>query len=86
MDIAAIRTAVGCPWQNGIAERWVGSCRRELLDYVIAVNESHLKRLLSAYVNHCHQDRTHFGLERQTPGNRKRCLGQRKERSSLGIV
>src|SRR6202162_167647 len=58
MDIAAIRTAVGCPWQNGIAERWVGSCRRELLDYVIAVNESHLKRLLSAYVNYYHQDRT----------------------------
>src|SRR5262249_2623056 len=29
------RTAFGCPWQNGVAERWVGSCRRDLLDHVI---------------------------------------------------
>jgi len=46
MNIKAVRTAIGCPWQNGVAERWVGSCRRELLDHVIAINESHLKRLL----------------------------------------
>lgn len=39
-----MRTAVGCPWQNGVAERWFGSCRRELLDHVIAINESHLRR------------------------------------------
>ena len=50
MDIKAVRTGVGCPWQNGVAERWVGSCRRELLDHVIAISESHLKRLLSSYV------------------------------------
>lgn len=49
MDMMAVRTSVGCPWQNGVAERWVGSCRRELLDHVIAVNESHLKRLLASY-------------------------------------
>jgi transposase InsO family protein len=36
MDITAIRTMVGCPWQNGVGERWVGSCRRELLDDLIA--------------------------------------------------
>jgi hypothetical protein len=29
------RTAFRCPWQNGVAERWVGSCRRDLLDHVI---------------------------------------------------
>ena len=34
MNITAVRTSVGCPWQNGVAERWVGSCRRELLDHV----------------------------------------------------
>ena len=38
MNITAVRTSVGCPWQNGVAERWVGSCRRELLDYVIVLN------------------------------------------------
>jgi hypothetical protein len=34
-------------WQNGVGERWVQSCRRDLLDHVIAVNERHLNRLLS---------------------------------------
>src|SRR5260370_3662938 len=36
------------PWQNGVAERWVGSCRRDLLDHVIILNERHLKRLMSS--------------------------------------
>jgi hypothetical protein len=37
----------GCPWQNGVAERWVGSCRRDLLNHVIILNEWHLKRLMA---------------------------------------
>src|SRR5258707_14991274 len=41
----AVRTSIGSLWQNGVAERWVGSCRRELLDHVIALNERHLKQL-----------------------------------------
>jgi len=52
MEITAVRTTVGCPWQNGVAERWVGNCRHELLDHVIAINESHLKRLLASYVDY----------------------------------
>jgi putative transposase len=40
------RTADSSPWQNGIAELWIGSCRRELLDHVIVLNESHLRRLV----------------------------------------
>jgi len=39
------RTALGSPWQNGVAESWVGSCRRDLLEHVIILNERHLKRL-----------------------------------------
>jgi len=38
-----IRTAFRSPWQNGVAERWVGSCRCDLLDHVIVLNERHLK-------------------------------------------
>jgi putative transposase len=76
MDITAVRTAVGCPWQNGVAERWVGSCRRELLDHVIAINQPHLKRLLASYVDYYHQDRIHCGLQKQTPVKRTRCAGQ----------
>jgi transposase InsO family protein len=41
-----IRTAHCTPWQNGVAERWVGSCRRELLDHVIVLSEPHLRRLV----------------------------------------
>jgi putative transposase len=44
------RTSVQAPWQNGLAERWVGSARREILDHVIALNESHLRRLLREYI------------------------------------
>ena len=70
LSIRPVRTSFESPWQNGIAERWVGSCRRDLLDHVIAVNEYHLKRLLSEYVRHYHEDRTHLGLAKQTPDGR----------------
>jgi hypothetical protein len=66
-------TSFESPWQNGVAERWVGSCRRELLDHVIAPNERHLKRLLSDYVSYYHEDRTHLGLGKGTLGCRTRC-------------
>jgi putative transposase len=70
LEIVPVRTSIGCPWQNGIAERWIGSCRRELLDHVIPLNERHLKRLLSEYVSYYHEDRTHIGLSKRTPGGR----------------
>ena len=47
-----IRTSVRSPWQNGVAERWVGSCRRELLDHVIVLSESHLRRLVREYTQY----------------------------------
>src|ERR1017187_8939664 len=62
LKMSPVRTSFESPWQNGIAERWVESCRRDLLDHVIAVNERHLKRLLSEYVQYYHEDRTHLGL------------------------
>jgi len=46
------RTSPACPWQNGIAERWIGSCRRELLDHVIILNDVHLRRLIWDYVSY----------------------------------
>jgi len=72
LKINAVRTSFESPWQNGVAERWVGSCRRELLDHVIALNERHLKRLLSEYVSYHHEDRTHLGLRKETPSRRIR--------------
>ena len=64
------RTAFRSPWQNGVAERWVGSCRRDLLDHVILLNERHLKRLMSLYLLYYHEDRTHLGLGKDTPAGR----------------
>ena len=61
VGLDSVRTSFRSPWQNGVAERWVGSCRRDLLDHVIALNERHLKRLLSEYVLYYHEDRTHLG-------------------------
>ena len=60
------RTSVQAPWQNGIAERWVGSCRREILDHVIALNELH-RRLIRDHVNYYHEDRIHDSLSKDTP-------------------
>jgi transposase InsO family protein len=72
MAIRPVRTSFQSPWQNGIAERWVESCRPDLLDHVIAFNERHLKSLLSDYVCHYHEDRTHLGLRKETPAGRVR--------------
>jgi putative transposase len=41
-----VRTAFRSPWQNGIAERWVGSVRWDLLDHLIVLNQRHLRKLL----------------------------------------
>jgi putative transposase len=74
LRIKPVRTSFESPWQNGVAERWVESCRRDLLDHVIAVNERHLKRLLAEYIRYYHDDRTHLGLGKGTPGRRARSL------------
>ena len=70
-DIRPKRTSFQNPWQNGIAERFVGNCRRDLLGHVIVVNERHLKRLKKAYISYYHEDRTHLGLGKETPAGRK---------------
>jgi putative transposase len=70
MAIRPVRTSFESPWQNGVAERWVESCRRDLLDHIIPLNELHLKRLLADYVSYYHDDRTHLGLWKGTPNCR----------------
>jgi putative transposase len=70
LKIRPVRTSVESPWQNGVAERWIESCRRNLLDNIIAVNERHLRRLVSEYIRYYHEDRTHLGLAKQTPSQR----------------
>ncbi len=65
------RTSFQSPWQNGVAERFVGSCRRDLPDHVIVLNEHHLKRLMNEYIRYYHEDRAHLGLSKETPAQRR---------------
>jgi putative transposase len=76
LRINPVRTSFQSPWQNGVAERWVASCRQDLLDHIIVLNESHLKRLLSECVRYYHEDRTHLGLGKNTPNGRPRSAGR----------
>jgi transposase InsO family protein len=60
-------TSGPAPWKNGLSERWIESCRREILDHVIALNEEHLRRILRQYVSYRHEDRLHDSLKKDTP-------------------
>ena len=52
---------------NGVAERWVGTLRRELLDHVVVFNEKHLQRLVFDYVAYYNEDRCHLSVEKDAP-------------------
>ena len=62
MGVESCPTSYRSPWQNGIAERWVGSCRRELLDHIVPFGEAHLRRLVLEYVRYHNEDRPHAFL------------------------
>ena len=68
--LEAKRTSVQAPWQNGITERWVGSCRREMLDHIIPLNERHLRRLVREYVTYYNEERIHDSLDKDAPDRR----------------
>ena len=55
------------PWQNGHAERLIGSIRRECLDHVVILGEAHLRRVLKAYAAYYNQVRTHLALAKDAP-------------------
>jgi len=63
LGIKTKRTAYRSPWQNGTAERWVGSCKREIIDHVIVFNETHLRRILRDYVTYYNRERVHTRLQ-----------------------
>jgi transposase InsO family protein len=88
LGIKPKRIAYRSPWQNGIAERWIGSCRRELLDRVIVLHAEHLRRLVREYVDYYSSDRCHLGLEKDTPEARpvERRLSGRARVASLPRV
>jgi len=54
-------------WQNGIAERFIGTLRRECLDHMLIFGEPHLRRTISAYAAYYNQTRTHLALQKDAP-------------------
>jgi transposase InsO family protein len=62
--------APASPWQNGFAERLIGSIRRECLDYIIVFGETHLRRILKSYANYYNSVRTHRSLHKDAPISR----------------
>jgi len=71
LDLRPILAAYRSPWQNGYCERLIGSIRRECLDHLIIVNESHLRNSLKRCFHYYHNQRTHLGLNEDTPEPRR---------------
>src|SRR5205807_1080011 len=62
--------APGSPWQNGFAERLIGSMRRECVDHVVAWGEQHLRQVLKSYATYYNESRTHRSLDKDAPFHR----------------
>ena len=63
MGIRDKPTAPASPWQNGVAERLIGSIRRECVDHI----EAHLRRILQSYADYYNEIRTHRSLDKDAP-------------------
>src|SRR6202048_403127 len=70
MGIRDRPTSPRFPWQNGYAERLIGSIRRECLDQVVVFGERHLRHLLLSYMKYYNEARTHLSLEKDAPVSR----------------
>ena len=70
MGIRDHPTAVRSPWQNGRAERLIGSIRRECLDHIVVLGEAHLRRVLATYTSYYNELRTHLSRSKDLPGYR----------------
>ena len=85
MGIRAPPTAPRSPWQNGHAERLIGSIRRECLDHIAVFGDAHLRRILAAYTAYYNEFRTHLSLNKDSPTHRPiQRFGQLATRPILG--
>ncbi len=66
LHIEQVVTALRSPWQSPYVERVIGTLRRECLDHVIIIGETHLRRIVRRYVNYYHRSRTHLALEKDS--------------------
>lgn len=70
MGIRDRPTSPRSPWQNGHAERLIGSIRRECVDHVIIFGERHLRHVLQSYLRYYNETRTHLSLDKDAPISR----------------
>jgi transposase InsO family protein len=85
MGIRDHPTAPRSPWQNGHAERLIGSIRRECLDHTVVFGEGHLRRILATYTGYYNECRTHLSLDKDSPDHRPiHRLGQLVAQPILG--
>ena len=85
MGIRDRPTAPAPPWQNGFAERLIGSIRRESVDHMIVLGEAHLRRILKSYARYYNGFRTHRSLNKDAPASRSvQRTGVIRSRAILG--
>jgi transposase InsO family protein len=70
MGIRDKPTAPASSWRNGFAERLIGSIRRECVDHIIVLGETHLRRVLKSYADYYNCVRTHRSMNKDAPVSR----------------
>ena len=73
-SITVLRTPIRAPRANAICERLLGSVRRECLDHILLMSESHLRHVLKEYVRYFNRSRPHQGIHQHMP-EREETLG-----------
>jgi putative transposase len=68
--VRTVKTPAQAPRANTIAERWIGSARRECLDQMLIAGERHLRLILGEYTDHHNTHRPHRALNQQPPAGR----------------
>jgi putative transposase len=66
-DIRIIRTPFRAPRANAIAERFIGTLRRECLDHLLITGRRHLAAVLREYIRHYNYHRPHRSLNQRPP-------------------
>ena len=66
-DARVVRIPVRAPRANAVAERWVGTVRRDCLDWLLILGRGHLEQVLEEYVAHYNMARPHRALELRAP-------------------
>ena len=85
MGIRDRPTSPRSPWQNGYAERLIGSIRRECVDHIVVFGERHLRHVLQSYAKYYNEVRTHLSLEKDAPVSRAaKAIGRITSRPILG--